>query len=171
MRVTVNGIDLSVLDEHLWAFLNPNFTNQAKQVFNNVPSLHGLEVWRGLIGELLSLTDLRQMDLQTVLYARFRAASIQRIWFAIENWETSFRKYNEAGGSIDDTSKMNTLLKIITTAVADPLVMTLQNYATQAALKQHAMYKVDLLMKFHPEANKVANLAQRGEEGDNEWPG
>ena len=54
--------------------------------------------------------------------------------------------------------------------VADPLIMTLQNYPTYAALKQHAMYKADLLVKFHPGANRVANLAQRGDESDKDWP-
>ena len=76
---TVNGIDPSVLDGHLWAFLNLNLTHQAKEVFNNVPSMHGLEVWRRLIGELFSLTDLRQMDLQSIVYAPAWATSLQRI--------------------------------------------------------------------------------------------
>ena len=52
--------------------------------------------------------------------------------------------------------------------VADPLTMTFQNYPTYATLKQHAMYKADLLMKFHPDTNKVANLAQRGDESDDD---
>ena len=47
--------------------------------------------------------------------------------------------------------------------------MALQNYPTYASLKQHAMYKADLLMKFHPET-KTANLAQRGDASDEEWP-
>ena len=85
LQVTVNGVDSSVLDGHLWGFLNLNLTNQAKEVFNNVPSMHGLEVWRRLIGELLPLTDLRQMDLQTVVYAPAWAATLQRIRSAIEN--------------------------------------------------------------------------------------
>ena len=51
-QVTVNGIDPTVLDGHLWAFLNLNLTGQAKELSNNVPSMHGLEVWRRLVGEL-----------------------------------------------------------------------------------------------------------------------
>ena len=42
----VNGVDPNVLDGHLWAFLNLNLTGQAKEVFNNVTVMHGLEVWR-----------------------------------------------------------------------------------------------------------------------------
>ena len=161
MQVTVNGIDLSVLDGHLWVFLNLSLTSQAKEVFNNVPSMHGLEVWRGLVGELLLLTDFRQMDLQTVVYAPARATTLQRIRLAIETSETSFRKYNEVGGFIGDKSKKNTLPKIIPKIVADPLIMILQDNPTHAALKQHAMYKADLLMTFDPDTNKVANMAQR----------
>ena len=112
MQATVNGIDPSVLDGHLWAFLNLNLTHQTTEVFNNVPSMHGLEVWRRLIGELFSLTDLRQMDLQSIVYAPARATSLQRIRPAIENWETSLRKYAEVGGHIDDKSKRNIVLKI-----------------------------------------------------------
>ena len=85
-------------------------------------------------------------------------------------WETSLRKYAEVGGHIDDKSKRNIFLKIIPKVIADPLIMTLQNYPTYAALKQHAMYKADLLMKFNPEGSKAANLAQRGDESDEEWP-
>ena len=44
MQVTVNGIGPSVLDGHLWAFHNLNLTNQAKEVFNHVPCIHGMEV-------------------------------------------------------------------------------------------------------------------------------
>ena len=95
MQVTVSGIDPSVLDGHLWAFLNLNLTNQAKDVFHNVPGVHGLEVWRRLIGELLSLTDLRQMDLQTVVHAPTRAPTLPRIRSAIGNRETNSRKYGE----------------------------------------------------------------------------
>ena len=32
------------------------------------------------------------------------------------------------------------------------------------------MYKADLLMKFNPEGSKAVNLAQRGDESDEEWP-
>ena len=63
-QITIIGADPPVLGGHLWAFLDLNLTGQTKEVFNNVPSMHGLEVWRRLIGELFSVTDLRQMDLQ-----------------------------------------------------------------------------------------------------------
>ena len=33
------------------------------------------------------------------------------------------------------------------------------------------MHKADSLMKFNPDTNKGANLAQRGDESDNDWPG
>ena len=122
------------------------------------------------MGELLSLRDLRQMDLQAKVYAPAGGATLQRIRPAIENPEINFMKFNEPGGPIDDKSKKNILLKIIPKAVADPLITTLQNCPTYAALKQHAMYKADLLMKFHPDASKVANLAQRRDESDDGWP-
>ena len=122
-----NGIDPSVLDGHLWAFLNLNLTNQAKEVFNNVPSVHGLEVWWGLMGELFPLTDFRQMDFQTKVYAPAGATTLQRIPPAIGSWETSFRKFNESGGFIDDKSKKNIFLKMLPKVAAYPLVMTLQN--------------------------------------------
>ena len=123
------------------------------------------------MGELVSLTGLRQMDLQTMDYAPARAATLQRIQTAIEHWETSPRKYNDVGGSVDGKSKKNIPLKIIPKVVADPLVMPLQNYPTYAALKQHAMYKADLLVKFRSDTHNVANLAQRGDESDDGWPG
>ena len=148
MQVIVNGIGPSVLDGHLWAFLGLKFTNQAHEVFNNVPSMHGLEVWRRLIEELFPLTDFMQMDLQTGVYAPAGATTPQRIRSAIGNSETSVAKFNRAGGSIHDTSKKNILLKIVLGVVADPRIMTLQNYPTYAALKQHAMCKADLLMNF-----------------------
>ena len=47
--------------------------------------------------------------------------------------------------------------------------MTHQSYLAYSALKSHALYKADLLMKFHPES-KRANLAQRGDDSDEEWP-
>ena len=47
--------------------------------------------------------------------------------------------------------------------------MTLQNFPTYTALKQHAMYKADLLMKFNPEGGRAANLAQKGDESEDDW--
>ena len=44
-------------------------------VINNVPGMHWLEVWRRLTGGLLTLTDLRQMHLQTTVYGPSRAAN------------------------------------------------------------------------------------------------
>ena len=64
------------------------------------------------------------MDPQAGVYAPARATSLARIRPAIENWETSLRKFNETGGYIDDKSKKNTLLKITPKVVADPLIMT-----------------------------------------------
>ena len=91
-QVTVNGVDPSVLDGHIWAYLNLNITHQTKEVFDNVPSMRGLEVWRRLIGELFPLTDLRQMELQSVVYGPARATSLQRMRPAVASWETSLRK-------------------------------------------------------------------------------
>ena len=82
------------------------------------------------MGKLLPPTDLRQMDLQTVVYAPARATTLQRIRPAIENWGTSFGKYNEVGGFIDDKSKKNILFKTLRKVVADPLIMTVQYYPT-----------------------------------------
>ena len=48
--------------------------------------------------------------------------------------------------------------------------MTLQNCLTYTALKQHAMYKADPPMKSNPEGSNAANLAQRGDESEDEWP-
>ena len=93
LQVTPNGVDPSVLDGHLWGFLNLNLTGQAKEIFNNVPTMHGLEVWRRINGELFTLTDLRQLDYQTLVYAHTAAHSLQRVRTSIENWETNLRKY------------------------------------------------------------------------------
>ena len=126
-QTTVNGVDPSVLDGHLWAFLNLNLTHQAKEVFNNVPSMHGLEVWRRLIGELFSLTDLRQMDLQSVVYAPVQATSVQRIRSAIESWETNLRKYEEVDGHVNEKAKKNIFLKILPRVLAEQLILSSQN--------------------------------------------
>ena len=73
------------------------------------------------------------------------------------------------GGFIDEKSKKNIVLKMLPKAVADHLIMNLQSYPTFTALKPHAIYKADLLMKFHPESNrvniyyrKVMNLMRNG---------
>ncbi len=50
VQTTPNGVDPSVLDGHMWGFLNLNLTGQAKEIFNNVPPMHGLEVWRRVNG-------------------------------------------------------------------------------------------------------------------------
>ena len=71
------------------------------------------------------MTDLRQMDLQSIVYAPARATSLHRIRPAIENWETSLRKYAEVGGHIGDKSKRNIFMKIIPKVIADPFIMTL----------------------------------------------
>ena len=42
-QATVNGIDPSVLDGHLWAFLNLNLTHQAKECLSTYPACMG---WR-----------------------------------------------------------------------------------------------------------------------------
>ena len=60
---TVNGVGPNVLDGQLWAFLNLNLTGQAHEVFNTVPAMHGLDVWRRVTGELFTLTDLHHLDL------------------------------------------------------------------------------------------------------------
>jgi hypothetical protein len=60
---TVNGVDASVFDGHLLAFRNLNLTGRANDVFSSVPGVHGLAVWRRLIGELSTLTDPTQMAL------------------------------------------------------------------------------------------------------------
>ena len=77
------------------------------------------------MGELFPVTDLSQMDIQTVVYAPARAGALQRIRPAIENWETSFMKYNQVGGFIDDKSKTNILHKIIPNVEVDTLTRTL----------------------------------------------
>ena len=46
--------------------------------------------------------------------------------------------------------------------------MHLQEYPTYGALKQHALHKVDMLMKYHPES-KAANLLAGDEEDDDDW--
>ena len=122
------------------------------------------------MAELFSLTDLRQMDLQTKIYAPAGASTLQRVRSAIGNWETNFRKFSETAGFIDEKSKKNILLKLLPKAVADHLIMNLQSYPTFIALKQLAIYKADLLMKFHPGSNRV-NMTQKGHESDEEWPG
>ena len=121
------------------------------------------------MAELYPLTDLRQMDLQTKVYVPAGASTLQRIRSVIENWEANLRKSSETGGFIEQKPKKNILIKMLPKAVADHLIMNLQNYPTFAMLKQHAIYKADLLMKFHPESNRF-NLARKGHESDEEWP-
>ncbi len=78
-QITVNGVDPTVFDGRLWAFANLNLTGQAKEVSNNVPGMRGLEVWRSLVGNLFTLTDLLQLDLQTLVYAPAKASSLPRV--------------------------------------------------------------------------------------------
>ena len=117
---TVNGVDPNVLDGHLWAFLNLNLTGQAKEVFNNTTVMHGLEVWRRLVAELFTLTDLRQPDLQALVYAPIAARTLPHVRTSVENWETNLRKFGEVGGAMPDLQKRNILLKLLPKEVAGP---------------------------------------------------
>ena len=55
------------LSHQPWAFLNLNLTGEEKKTFNAVPmdTMHGngLEVWRQVVGPLVSRTEERRHEL------------------------------------------------------------------------------------------------------------
>jgi hypothetical protein len=126
-----------------------------------------LVVWRRVTGELFTLTDLRQLDLQTLVYAPVPARTLPNVRTSVENWETHLRKFGEVGGHMPDKQTRNILLKLLPKEVADPLIMHLQDYPTFNILKQHALHTVDMLSKFHKDV-KTTNLLQ-AEESDDDW--
>ena len=143
---TVNGVDPNVLDGHLWAFLNLNLTGQATEVFNSVPTMHGLEVWRRATGEFLTLTDLRQLDLQALVCAPVAARTLPNVRTSVGDWETPLRTSGGVGGFMPNTQRRNILLKLLPTEVAVPLIMYFQDYPTSGTPKQRASHNVDMLV-------------------------
>ena len=91
-------VDPNVLGGHAWTFLNLNLTVQATEVFNNVPTMHGLEVWRRVTGELFTLTDLRQFGLQALFCAPIAARTLQNVRTSVGHRETHLREFGEVGG-------------------------------------------------------------------------
>ena len=110
---TVNGVHPSVLDGHLWAFLSLNLTWRGKPVFTDVLSMHGLEIWTRLIGELLILIDLRQVDSQAAAYSPSRAASLPRVRPPVGDWQATLRTYHGVSGRIGGSQGTDVLLKLL----------------------------------------------------------
>ena len=55
--------------------LELSLSGHAKEVLNNVPSMHGLHTWRRIVGELFTLTDLRQLNYQILRRAPTAAST------------------------------------------------------------------------------------------------
>ena len=138
-------IQASILSHHVWGFLHLCLTGTAKQKFRSTPRRNGLDIWRQLVTEINSRTDVRRHGLRNAVQEPVRAAHIGQVMKAVADWETAYNTYREAGGpEMPFEERKNKFLKILPTALRRDLFRRLTDFGSVYEMKEWVRVQAEM---------------------------
>ena len=168
----IGNVDMHRLSREMWSFLNLNIVGdgakEARRIFDSVPTLDGMEVWRRIVGPLAPRTLHRQHDLYSSVHRPAQARSLAGVTAAIEVWELDLQKYTECGGvSPRDAEKIIIAMTILPGTTPASLLLSLRK-AVQYDVWKREINEQLLFIKQHSGLGAVAGANLLDEEVNTE---
>ena len=159
--------DPAVMSHLLWAFLNVNLTQAAREIFCNVPDSEGFEAWRRVYCHIFSRTERRRDELYRQIHDPKGTTKPHEVAGILEEWDTNQRLYKDLGGVPLRFDELRSIvLKIIPELLRDNLVFKLNDFRTWHELKEWIKENARLLMVYSKPT--PVNLAETGKPTEEE---
>ena len=157
--------DAGVLGQHLWGFLNLNLTDEAWEVFENVPHGNGFEAWRRVLKDVVQKTRAEKIRLERTVLNPPACSSVEQIPMALERWETSHKSYKEAGGKpVDDERKKGAIISMLPWSLQEKVLWDFDDHKTADSLVSWLKAKVRVTSSWKVGGKEVHNLAEEHED-------
>ncbi len=141
--------DPEVMDHLLWAFLNINLTDAAREIFCNCQDSRGLEAWRRINRLIFSRTEQRHDELYKLIHNPRSASNPAEVQAVLEEWTTNQRLFKEIGGvPLREDELRNLVPKVVPAIIRDQLIFKLRDFKTWNELKEYVHENARLLMVY-----------------------
>ena len=148
----------------LRSFLNLNLVGDPKRKFEAVECSNGAEVWRKVVGPLVSRSEERRHFLWEFVNTPKGCTDMKDMMKCIENWESDIEMYEAAEGTApNDEQRRQKLVRLIPKIDDEKVYELLGKFKTYDDLRDHLEKKTDWLREYR---NPVKGAYLTEGEGD-----
>ena len=139
----------SDLSHGLWSFLNLNLAGDPKRKFEAIEPSNGAEVWRKIVGPLVSKSEERRHFLIEGVNNPRACTSMADLMKCIEDWEAAIELYVAADGCAPpDEQRRQKLVRLIPHTDDEKVYELLGKYKSYDALREYLEKKCEWLVEY-----------------------